>query len=36
MLPKQDEWQTVLGDSESNLDLTFTITNEWLQPAQFV
>ena len=36
MLPKQNNWQTVLGESDSNLDLTYTLTNELLQPAQFV
>jgi hypothetical protein len=36
MLPKQNNWQTVLGESDSNLDLTYTLTNDLLQPAQFV
>ena len=36
MLPKQNQWRTVLGESDSNLDLTYTLTNEFLQPAQFV
>lgn len=30
MLPKQNNWQTVLGESDSNLDLTYTLTNELL------
>jgi len=30
MLPKQNNWQTVLGESDSNLDLTYTLTNDLL------
>lgn len=28
MLPRKDEWVTVLGSSNKNLDLTFTLEND--------